>query len=139
MFGLSFAELAFAALVAFILFGPEQFPIMARQAVLWIRKIKTFANQAQATLQEMGKELIPEAELKKLNKPINLKDFIGSPSKTNYSNSPSSSLKIIQLDRDPAHYPHLVNWRNKVLMDRQRQNYHSQTTDWSTLKEPNPS
>ena len=127
MFELSFSEIAFAAVVAFILFGPEQFPVMARKAAQYFKKAKAYIHQAQVSFQEMSKELVPDTDL---SKPINLKDFMGTPMNRAATKNRDEGLKMVNLDKEPTHYPSTQPWRKAIQIDRHKANYSIETHSW---------
>ncbi len=57
MFGIGFGELVVIAFLAILVFGPDKLPELARQAGQFIRKLRTFANNAR---DELRTELGPE-------------------------------------------------------------------------------
>ncbi|PWN01469.1 twin-arginine translocase subunit TatB [Nocardioides silvaticus] len=57
MFGIGFGELVVIAFLAILVFGPDKLPELAKQAGQFVRKIRTFANNAR---DELRSELGPE-------------------------------------------------------------------------------
>ena len=125
MFDLSFTEIALIGGVAFIIFGPEKFPVMVRKGAVYFKQLKNYIHQAQVSFQEMGKELVPDLELNKIN---NLKDFMGTP--MNRSNKSADGTQLIKLDKDPSHYPMPQAWRTRIAIDRSKDNYSTEPFDW---------
>lgn len=55
MFGVGLSEMAVIAFIAVMVFGPDKLPDLAKQAGQFLRKAKTFANQARDELRtELG-------------------------------------------------------------------------------------
>lgn len=52
MFGLGLPELLVIGLVAFVIFGPERLPTLARDAGRMLRQLKTMADNASSELRE---------------------------------------------------------------------------------------
>jgi sec-independent protein translocase protein TatB len=51
MFEVGFLELALCGLVALLVFGPERLPRVAREAALWLRKIRNAVNSVKQEVQ----------------------------------------------------------------------------------------
>ncbi len=51
MFDLSFAELAFIAVIALIVIGPEELPVLLRKIGQWIGKFKRMSNHFMQQLE----------------------------------------------------------------------------------------
>jgi sec-independent protein translocase protein TatB len=51
MFEVGFLELALCALVALLVFGPERLPRVAREAALWLRKVRLTVNSVKQEIQ----------------------------------------------------------------------------------------
>ena len=66
MFDIGWSELAVIALVAVLVIGPKDLPAAMRTAALWIRKIRSLANEFQSGLNE----IVREAELDELKRDI---------------------------------------------------------------------
>ncbi|HVO15450.1 MAG TPA: Sec-independent protein translocase protein TatB [Alphaproteobacteria bacterium] len=66
MFDIGWSELAVIALVALLVIGPKDLPKAMRTAALWIRKIRSLANEFQSGLNE----IVREAELDELKRDI---------------------------------------------------------------------
>lgn len=85
MFGLSFMEIAFIMLIAFLIFGPEQFPLMLKQAIGLIAKIKSLASQAQSGFHKLSSEIEGQINPIKedLQKQLTVPDHTVSTNSTN--------------------------------------------------------
>ena len=126
MFGLSFSELAVAGLVAFVLFGPEQFPVMVRQAIKGISEFKKFVYEAQMSVRDFTQDI--EKELNPLAKGINAefdpKNWTSTLSpKGIKSSSGSVSVERIRLDQNSEHYTTVIDWKQTVTLDRDPSHY----------------
>lgn len=67
MFGIGFGELVVIAFLAVLVFGPDKLPDLAKQAGQFVRKLRTFANNARDELRsELGPEFA-DLELKDLD------------------------------------------------------------------------
>ncbi|NJD08780.1 MAG: twin-arginine translocase subunit TatB [Methylococcaceae bacterium] len=51
MFEVGFLELALCGLIALLVFGPERLPKVAREAALWLRKIRSAVNSVKHEVQ----------------------------------------------------------------------------------------
>ena len=67
MFDLNFAKIAILAVIALIVFGPDQLPKMAAQAGRALRDVRRLAEGARADLQEHLPEEFKEFDLNELN------------------------------------------------------------------------
>jgi Sec-independent protein translocase protein TatA len=65
MFGLSFIEIAFIMVTAFMIFGPEQFPTMVKKAFMLIKEVKNYISEAQNSLHTIASDL--EKDINPLN------------------------------------------------------------------------
>ena len=54
MFDVGFSEMLMVGLIALLVFGPERLPRVAKEAALWIRKLRSVANSVK---QEIDREL----------------------------------------------------------------------------------
>jgi len=54
MFDVGFSEMLMVGLIALLVFGPERLPRVAREAALWIRKLRSMATSVK---QEIDREL----------------------------------------------------------------------------------
>jgi len=54
MFDVGFSEMLMVGLIALLVFGPERLPRVAKEAALWIRKLRSMANSVK---QEIDREL----------------------------------------------------------------------------------
>jgi Sec-independent protein translocase protein TatA len=134
VFGLSFSELAIAALVAFILFGPEQFPVMVKQAIKWVSQIKGYIYEAQMGIkdltQDIEKELSPLTE--NIKSEFNPKAWTSSFGPEGVKSSKTSaSVERIRLDMKPGSYTDIIDWKKTISLDLDPSHYtkiYSQTT-----------
>jgi Sec-independent protein translocase protein TatA len=121
MFDLSFGEIALAVVVAFVIFGPERFPVMLKEAITWIKKIKNMAFEAQRSLDHLGesiKEDLPSPDIWTPSSIIS--------SGQNNSTTPSSALEPIEIDRNPEVYSKEgFHWRTTLQIDRDKNHYSS--------------
>jgi len=116
VFDLSFGEILLILTVAFIIFGPEKFPVMVKEIVGWIKKIKTMAYEAQRSLDDLGRSVQEDMSLTKLWTP------------TSSTSIPDqkvlSHLKPIELDRLSSSYgQQSVTWRSTLVVDRNEASY----------------
>ena len=63
MFGLSFIEIGFVLVVAFLIFGPEQFPVMLKKAIVLIRDLKKHSFQAQQAFHKLTRQVESEFDV----------------------------------------------------------------------------
>ena len=54
MFDVGFSEMLMVGLIALLVFGPERLPRVAKEAALWIRKLRSMATSVK---QEIDREL----------------------------------------------------------------------------------
>ena len=54
MFDVGFSEMLMVGLIALLVFGPERLPRVAKEAALWIKKLRSMANSVK---QEIDREL----------------------------------------------------------------------------------
>jgi Tat protein translocase TatB subunit len=119
MFDLSFGEIMLALVIAFVIFGPERFPVMLKEAIGWIKKVKNMAFEAQRSLDQLGQNIkheLPDAS-----------SWTPSSNKTEdlYRSSNSSALEPIQIDRESSFYTKEgLHWRKRLKIDRLPENYH---------------
>ena len=52
MFDIGFSEMVLVGLVALLVFGPERLPRVAREAALWIRKIRSAVSSVKAEINQ---------------------------------------------------------------------------------------
>jgi sec-independent protein translocase protein TatB len=50
MFDVGFSEMLMIGLVALLVFGPERLPRVARQAALWLRKVRAAVTQVKSEI-----------------------------------------------------------------------------------------
>ncbi|MGH3276629.1 MAG: sec-independent translocase [Streptosporangiaceae bacterium] len=67
MFDLSFVKIAVLAIIALVVFGPDQLPKMAAQAGRALRDVRRLAEGARADLQQHLPEEFQEFDLNELN------------------------------------------------------------------------
>ncbi|MBF0198801.1 MAG: twin-arginine translocase TatA/TatE family subunit [Planctomycetes bacterium] len=65
MFGLSWFEIAFVLGIAFLIYGPEQFPVILKKLIGYIKEIKKYSYQAQQSFNKFSSDL--DAELNPTN------------------------------------------------------------------------
>lgn len=53
MFNFSFAEIALTAIVALLVLGPKQLPILANQLGIWVKKWQAFSTKLQADFSDL--------------------------------------------------------------------------------------
>ena len=131
MFGLSLWEVGVATLVAFLIFGPEQFPVMIRQIMETIKKTKDFALQAQQTFSNLSSDL--ESTINDSLDPIKNNPWQDRPEQSSKGrdSGPEPELEPISLDTNVNNYRHLkIEWEKCAEMDLDTQNYHSGLYDW---------
>jgi len=67
VFGIGFGEFVVIAVLAVLVFGPDRLPELAKQAGQFVRKLRTFANNARDELRsELGPDYA-DLELKDLD------------------------------------------------------------------------
>lgn len=66
MFGLSLFEIVFVLVVAFLIFGPEEFPQKIKQVYALIMKFKDYIHQAQTGFSKMRTDF--EDQIKPIGK-----------------------------------------------------------------------
>jgi sec-independent protein translocase protein TatB len=67
LFDLSFVKIAVLAVIALVVFGPDQLPKMAAQAGRALRDVRRMAEGARADLQQHLPEEFKEFDLNELN------------------------------------------------------------------------
>ena len=67
MFDLSFFKIAVLAVIALVVFGPDQLPRMAIQAGKVLRDIRRYADGARADLQQYMPDEFKDLDLNELN------------------------------------------------------------------------
>lgn len=136
MFGLSLWEIGVATLVAFLIFGPEQFPVMIRQIMDSIKKAKDFALQAQQTFSNLSSDL--ESTINDSLEPIKsspLQHGLGHSTKGRES-SHEPLLDTISLDMVAENYePQKINWKECVEIDADASNYQKDPHNWKKQSE----
>lgn len=60
MFGLSFTEIMVVMVISFLIFGPEQFPIMVKKAIKQISEFKRYLSQAQNSFHDFTRDVEKE-------------------------------------------------------------------------------
>jgi len=116
VFDLSFGEILLIITVAFIIFGPEKFPVMVKEAVGWIKKIKTMAYEAQRSFDDLGQSVKEDLGLTKLWTP--------TLSTSTPDQKELSHLKPIEVDRHSGSYvQQSVPWRSTLVVDRNEAAY----------------
>jgi Sec-independent protein translocase protein TatA len=131
VFGLSFSEIAIAGIVAFVLFGPEQFPVMVRQAIKWISEAKKYIYDAQNSLKDFTRDIEEEfnpiqgtvkSHIENLNSPQ-----WTSPSttdtKTQATGTHFDESQPVSLDKNAISYPQNYNWKKHIDIDRNIDHY----------------
>jgi Sec-independent protein translocase protein TatA len=134
MFGLSLWEIGAAALVAFLIFGPEQFPVMIRQIMDTIKKTKDLALQAQQTFSNLSSDL--ESTISDSLDPIKNDSWsVSSEQRSNLrESSPQPELETISVDTNPNNYQqHNLDWEQIAKIDTNPRNYESARFDWRKL------
>ena len=134
MFGLSLWEIGAAAMVAFLIFGPEQFPVMIRQIMDTIKKTKDLALQAQQTFSNLSSDL--ESTISDSLAPI--KNDNWSASSEQHSNlrdsSPQPELETISVDMNTNNYQQQnLDWEQVAKIDDNPRNYENARFDWKSI------
>lgn len=62
MFGLDFFEILVIAVVAFLIFGPDEFPVMLRKIAKLLRTIKNLGAQAQQEVFDAARRIEEQVE-----------------------------------------------------------------------------
>ena len=60
MIDIAWTEFIFVALLALILLGPKELPVVLRTLGRWVGKIRSIANEVQRQLEEYTQEQRPE-------------------------------------------------------------------------------
>lgn len=89
MFDIGWSELAVIALVALLVIGPKDLPKAMRTAALWIRKIRSLANEFQSGLNE----IVREAELDELKRDIDRATAVDVKNEISKSIDPTGAVE----------------------------------------------
>lgn len=57
MFGLGFSEILIIGLIAFLIFGPKQFPIIARECIKFFNELKQSFSNIKTDLHDIETEM----------------------------------------------------------------------------------
>lgn len=123
MFGLSFIEIIVILLVAFIIFGPEQFPMMIKKIILAISTVKGYIVQFQDEFRRLSTSF--EKELTPLNIAESLQKN-NVEAKQEVKQKEESSQLIETLDEDQSHYSKIArkSWLDEMsLQNEEVHNY----------------
>ena len=75
MFGLGFFEIAFVTLIAFLVFGPKQFPIVAKNFLQLLNELKASFKTVKTELKDVESEAMEYIDqIQKESQTQNLKD-----------------------------------------------------------------
>jgi sec-independent protein translocase protein TatB len=93
VFGVGFGELVVIAVLAVLVFGPDRLPELAKQAGQFVRKLRTFANNARDELRsELGPEYA-DLELKDLDPRVIVRKHIAEALADDDDDEPVSTAK----------------------------------------------
>ena len=67
MFGLGFLEVAFIALIAFLVFGPKQFPIVAKNFLQAFNELRSSFMKVQNELRDLETEIKDSDTMKEIH------------------------------------------------------------------------
>ena len=70
MFGLGFSEILIMALIAFLAFGPKQFPIIAKEFIKLFNELKRSFTNIKTDFHDIEIEL--EKQIQKVKDPIEI-------------------------------------------------------------------
>lgn len=131
MFGLSFTEIIFAMVVSFLIFGPEQFPIMLKKAIQQISQLKRYISQAQNSFHDFTRDMENE---------FNPNQWANSDSVSQDGSDTNTTAEISYADElsiNPNEYAStpLDNWRWQSQPEGKPGDFEQEPFDWKAPKE----
>ena len=133
MFGLSFTEIIVVMVISFLIFGPEQFPIMVKKAVQNISAFKKYIAQAQNSFTDFTRDVEKEFD------PTQWAEDSNNSVAQGYHDEQNSSATILveELSTNPNDYEitPLTQWRWQAQVQSKPGDFESEPFDWKAKTE----
>jgi len=129
MFGLSFFEIAVVMLISFLIFGPEQFPVMVKKAIQQISQLKKYMYQAQSSFHDFTRDI---------EKDFNPNKWTSSDSVAHSTSSETEKAIALlpKVSTNPSEYESVAmkHWRWESITQGKPQDFETETFDWKTTQ-----
>jgi len=128
MFGLSFMEILVAMVVSFLIFGPEQFPVMLKKAIQHIGTFKRYMYKAQNSFNDFTRDIEKDFA------PDKWTGSSDSVEHSGYDEQEEAAAVVADLSSNPDDYEteSLSNWRWQSEPKGDPSKFDPQPFDWKT-------
>ena len=130
MFGLSFTEIMVVLVISFLIFGPEQFPVMVKKAIKQIGEFKRYISQAQNSFHDFTRDV---------EKEFNPNDWSDESKKHNVDQRPTTFEEntialLANVSTNPGDYDSkpLEQWRWQTHPQGKPGDFESEPFDWKS-------
>lgn len=130
MFGLSFTEIMVVMVISFLIFGPEQFPVMVKKAIKQISELKRYIAQAQNSFHDFTRDVEKEFDPNQWTGDSDSQ----SVSHDYHSTEEKNIALLAQVSTDPTDYDSkpLEQWRWQTQTQGKPEDFSSEPFDWKS-------
>jgi Sec-independent protein translocase protein TatA len=135
MFGLSFTEIIVVMVISFLIFGPEQFPIMVKKAIKQISEFKRYISQAQNSFHDFTRDV--EKEFDPNQWTGNTDEHSVSHDQVSEEEKKVALLASVSIDPNDYDPKPLDQWRWQTQPEGKPSDFDNEPFDWKAQASQN--